>query len=64
MNNKDIRNAAGGYGIRLWQVAEALGMNESAFSRKLRKELPQEEKEKILIVIEKLAKEGMSCQPW
>lgn len=58
MNNKDIRNTAGGYGIRLWQVAEAIGMNESAFSRKLRKELPQEEKEKILAVIEKLAKEG------
>lgn len=58
MNNKDIRNAAGGYGIRLWQVAEALGMNESAFSRKLRNELPQEEKEKILAVIQKLAKEG------
>ena len=55
---EDIRNAAGVYGIRLWQVAEAIGMNESAFSRKLRKELPQEEKEKILAVIEKLAKEG------
>lgn len=58
MNNKDIRNTAGGYGIRLWQVAEALGMNESAFSRKLRKELPEEEKAKILAVIEELAKEG------
>ena len=58
MNNKDIRNAAGGYGIKLWQVAEAIGMNESAFSRKLRKELPQTEKEKILAAIEKLAKEG------
>ena len=58
MNNKEIRNAAGGYGLKLWQVAEAIGMNESAFSRKLRKELPQEEKEKILAVIEKLAKEG------
>lgn len=55
--NKDIRNAAGGYGIRLWQVAEAIGMNESAFSRKLRKELPHEEKKKILAAIEKLAKE-------
>lgn len=58
MNNKDIRNAAGGYGIKLWQVAEAIGMNEFAFSRKLRKELPQTEKEKILAAIEKLAKEG------
>lgn len=58
MKNIEVRNAAGGYGLRLWQIAEALGMNDSAFSRKLRKELPQEEKEKILAVIEKLAKEG------
>ena len=55
--NFEIRCAAGSYGIRLWQVADAIGMNESAFSRKLRKELPQEEKEKILAAIEKLAKE-------
>ena len=58
MNNRDIRNAAGSYGLKLWQVAEALCMNPSAFSVKLRKELPQEEKEKILVVIQKLAKEG------
>ncbi len=57
MYNKEIRNAAGGCGIRLWQVAEAIGMNESAFSRKLRKELPQDEKQKILKVIDSLALE-------
>lgn len=61
MNNRDIRNAAGGYGIRLWQVAEAIGMNESAFSRKLRKELPQEEKVQILAAIDALSKEGRQC---
>lgn len=58
MCNKDVRNAAGGAGVRLWQVAEALGMNESAFSRKLRKELTIEEKERVLAAIEKLSKEG------
>ncbi len=57
MYNKEIRNAAGGCGIRLWQVAEAIGMNESAFSRKLRKELPQDEKQKILKVIDNLTLE-------
>ncbi|MGM9659844.1 MAG: hypothetical protein ACI3WQ_04520 [Faecousia sp.] len=57
MANKDIRNAAGGHGIRLWQVAEAIGMNESAFSRKLRKELPQEEKKKVLAIIDRMAQE-------
>lgn len=54
--NKEIRCAAGGFGLRMWQVAEAIGMNESAFSRKLRKELPPEEKERILEAIERLAK--------
>lgn len=59
MNNKDIRNVAGGYGIKLWQVAREIGMNESAFSRKLRNELPQEEKARIFAAIDKLAKEAM-----
>lgn len=57
MNNKEIRYSAGGQGVRLWQIAEALGMNESAFSRKLRKELPPEEKKKVLGIIEALAQE-------
>ena len=57
MNNKEIRNAAGGYGLKLWEVAEASGMNESAFSRKIRKELPQEEKQRILEAIDRLAQE-------
>lgn len=58
MNNKEIRNSAGGYGLKLWQVAEAIGMNESAFSRKLRHELPPQERDKIIAIIEDLAKEA------
>ena len=57
MSNKEIRNAAGGHGLKLWEVAEAIGMNESAFSRKMRRELPEEEKNKILSVITRLAQE-------
>ena len=57
MSNKEIRNAAGGHGLRLGEVAEAIGMNESAFSRKLRKELPEEEKQRILGIIDRLAQE-------
>lgn len=43
--------------MKLWQVAEAIGMNESAFSRKLRKELTPEEKQRILDAIDRLAQE-------
>ena len=57
MNNKEIRNAAGGHGLKLWQVAEAIGIHESAFSRKLRKELPEVEKQRIIEAIDRLAKE-------
>ena len=57
MYNQDIRQKAERSGVRLWQIAEALGVADCNFSRKLRKELPQEEKEKIFSIIEKLAQE-------
>ena len=38
--NKDIKRAIGGKGLKQWQVAEALGMSEATFYRKMRKELP------------------------
>lgn len=55
--NKEIREAAKSADICLWQVAEKIGVNDGNFSRKLRKELPQQEKEHILTIIDTLAKE-------
>lgn len=57
MKNNDIKEVAKQAGIRLWQVAEAYGMQDSNFSRKLRRELPPAEKEKILAIIDRLAQE-------
>ncbi len=57
MNNQDIRRTAAGAGVRLWQIAEALGIADCNFSRKLRRELPQDEKEKIFEIIKKLSME-------
>lgn len=57
MNNQDIRRTAAGAGIRLWQIAEKLGIADCNFSRKLRKELPQDEKEKIFSIIRELSQE-------
>lgn len=56
--NRDVRARAAGAGVRLWQIAAELGITDSSFSRKLRKELPQNEKEHIFAVIEKLSKEA------
>lgn len=55
--NMEIRNAAKKDGIRLWEVAAVCGINDGNFSRKLRQELPREEKEKILVIIDQLARE-------
>ena len=57
MNNQDIRRAAAGSGVRLWQIAEALGIADCSLSRKLRRELPLEEKERIFGIIRRLSEQ-------
>lgn len=57
MHNKEIRSAAKNAGICLWEVAAAYGINDGNFSRKLRQELPRGEKERILAIIDRLARE-------
>lgn len=57
MSNQDIRRTAAGAGVKLWQIADALGIADCSLSRKLRKELPQEEKERIFEIIQQLSKE-------
>ena len=57
MCNKDIREYAVKNNVRLWQVAQELHINDGNFSRKLRVELSQEEKQKIRDIIDKLASE-------
>lgn len=59
MKNQDIRRTAAGSGVKLWQIAESLGIADCSLSRKLRKELPNDEKEKIFSIIDRLAKEAM-----
>lgn len=46
--NRDIRRAAAFSGVCLWQIADSLGITDANFSRKLRRELPADEKEKII----------------
>ena len=41
--------------MRLWQIADELGINDGNFSRKLRKELPADEKAKIYAIIAQLS---------
>lgn len=54
MPNREIKIAALDAGVKLWRVAEALGIADTSLSRKMRRELPTEEKKKILGIIESL----------
>lgn len=58
LRNQDIRLLARGAGVPLWRISEALQVSEPTLTRKLRKELPESEKEKIVAIIEQLKGEG------
>lgn len=55
--NTDIRNAISNAQLTTWLVAEKLGVHENTLFRKLRKELPNEEKIKIMEAIKVLKNE-------
>lgn len=50
--NMDIRDAVEVRGFRLWELADALGMQDSNLSKKLRRELSPQEKERYFEAIE------------
>ena len=58
MYNMDLREAIKRARLFNYEVAAKMGMSETSFSRKLRRELLEEEKKKIFAAIEVLAKEG------
>lgn len=57
MRNAEIRDAAKTAGVFLWEIAERFGVSDCNFSRKLRKELPDSERERVLTIIKELAAE-------
>lgn len=54
MSNSVIRTALKEAAVYQWMVAEELKIQESAFSRKLRHELPDDEREKVLEAIARI----------
>lgn len=53
--NVDIRNTAKEKGVKLWEIAEKLEINDGNLSRKLRRELSVAEKAKIMSIIDELS---------
>lgn len=57
ITNLEIRKAAKDSGVRLWEIAKRLGINDGNFSRRLRSEFSQEERERVLQIIWEIASE-------
>lgn len=55
--NEHIKSYAKDRGVKLWEVAYRFGITDGNFSRKLRRELPPKEREKIMEIIDELARE-------
>lgn len=61
LSNNEIRKAAKTNGVFLWQVAERLKISEPTMTRKLRRELPPDEKQRIFSIIDEIAAEKKSA---
>lgn len=55
--NTEIKQAMKKHGVKQWMVADRLGCADTTLCRRLRKELPDAEKQKIMVIIARLAKE-------
>lgn len=52
--NKDVRDALRARKLPQWRLADALGIHEETLSRKLRRELPDDEKARMLSAINQI----------
>lgn len=57
MCNMDLRQKAKEKVVFFWQIAAELGVSEPTMTRRLRFELPEQEKQKYLSIIDKLSSE-------
>ena len=51
MANDFVRESAKAAGVHLWEIADALGITDGNFSRKLRHEFTAADREKVLEII-------------
>ena len=55
--NQDIKMKAKRNNVKLWEVADKLGIADTTMSRWLRKELPTDKKQAMLDIINQIAAE-------
>ena len=56
MNGQDVKQRILDSGLKIWQVAYAFGITDGNFSRNLRKDFSEDDTNKVLQIIDELAK--------
>ena len=57
LKNGEIRNHAAQKKVRFWRVAERLGIADCTLAKRMRHELSEQEKQRVLSIIDKIAAE-------
>ena len=55
MANEIIKETAKSRGVKLWEIAEKLGINDGNFSRILRRDLSPDQTSRVLTIIDELS---------
>lgn len=58
--NSDIRAEAKNANVKMWEIAAMLGINDVTFTKRMRFELPDGEKQKILEIIRQLQSQKLT----
>lgn len=56
MENLDVRFEAQKAGVKLWQIADAMGISEPTLTRRMRHKLSDDERRMFLSVISSISK--------
>lgn len=62
MTGAEVKAIITGSGVRLWEVANALGIADATFSRRLRKPFNNDEVEQIKTIVAELSDEKKPCK--
>ena len=55
--NRSIKEAAKAAGVKMWQIAKAMGISDMTLCRRMREDLSPEQEQEYIEVIKKLSKE-------
>lgn len=62
MFNKDLRRYAKEKGVSFWQIAKAMGISEPTMTRRLRNELPEQDKQTFRRIINELSEQNETAK--